>query len=52
VRLHNQEVAAIRGFNPTPGMPAEVFIKTIERTFFQYLMKPIEDSMSRAFRER
>ena len=52
VRLHNQEVAAIRGFNPTPGMPAEVFIKTSERTFFQYLMKPIEDSMSRAFRER
>ena len=52
VRLHNQEVAAIRGFNPTPGMPAEVFIKTTERTFFQYLMKPIEDSMSRAFRER
>jgi HlyD family secretion protein len=52
VRLHNKEVAAIHGFNPTPGMPAEVFIKTSERTFFQYLMKPIEDSMSRAFRER
>jgi HlyD family secretion protein len=52
VRLHNSEVAAIHGFNPTPGMPAEVFIKTSERTFFQYIMKPIEDSMSRAFRER
>lgn len=52
VRLHNREVAAIHGFNPTPGMPAEVFIKTSERTFFQYIMKPIEDSMSRAFRER
>ena len=52
VRLHNSEVAAIHGFSPTPGMPAEVFIKTSERTFFQYIMKPIEDSMSRAFRER
>jgi HlyD family secretion protein len=52
VRLHNAEVARIPGFNPTPGMPAEVFIKTSERTFFQYIMKPIEDSMSRAFRER
>jgi HlyD family secretion protein len=52
VRLNNSEVAAIHGFNPTPGMPAEVFIKTSERTFFQYIMKPIEDSMSRAFRER
>jgi HlyD family secretion protein len=52
VKLHNKEVAEIHGFNPTPGMPAEVFIKTSERTFFQYIMKPIEDSMSRAFRER
>ncbi|MEH6949993.1 HlyD family type I secretion periplasmic adaptor subunit [Nitrobacter sp. NHB1] len=52
VRLHNSEVAAIHGFNPTPGMPAEVFVKTSERTFFQYIMKPIADSMSRAFRER
>lgn len=52
VKLHNAEVARIPGFNPTPGMPAEVFIKTSERTFFQYIMKPIEDSMSRAFRER
>ena len=52
VRLHNSDVAKIQGFNPTPGMPAEVFIKTSERTFFQYIMKPIEDSMSRAFRER
>jgi len=51
-RLNNAEVAAIHGFHPTPGMPAEVFIKTSERTFFQYIMKPIEDSMSRAFRER
>lgn len=52
VKLHNAEAARIPGFNPTPGMPAEVFIKTSERTFFQYIMKPIEDSMSRAFRER
>ncbi|ABA04225.1 type I secretion membrane fusion protein, HlyD [Nitrobacter winogradskyi Nb-255] len=52
VRLNNAEVVAIHGFHPTPGMPAEVFIKTSERTFFQYIMKPIDDSMSRAFRER
>ena len=34
-----------------PGMPAEVYIKTTERTFFEYLMQPIRDSMARAFRE-
>ncbi|WP_282096421.1 HlyD family type I secretion periplasmic adaptor subunit [Epibacterium ulvae] len=39
------------GFVPTPGMPAEVLITTQERTFFQYITKPIVDSMSRAFRE-
>jgi HlyD family secretion protein len=52
VRLNTAEVAAIPGFSPTPGMPAEVYIKTSERTFFQYIVKPIHDSMSRAFRER
>lgn len=40
VRLNIAEVAAIHGFHPTPGMPAEVFVKTTERTFFQYIMKP------------
>jgi multidrug efflux pump subunit AcrA (membrane-fusion protein) len=39
------------GFRPTPGMPADVYIQTGERTFFQYIMKPVLDSFSRAFRE-
>ncbi|MEM6423354.1 MAG: HlyD family type I secretion periplasmic adaptor subunit, partial [Pseudomonadota bacterium] len=42
----------VRGFVPTPGMPAEVLIQTEERTFAQYIAKPITDSMSRAFREQ
>ena len=42
----------IPDFKATPGMPAEVYIQTAERTFFQYLVKPIHDSMARAFRER
>ena len=33
------------------GMPVETFIKTGERTFVEYLMKPISDSFSKAFRE-
>lgn len=52
VKLNNAEAAAVHGFSPTPGMPAEVYIKTSERTFFQYVVKPIHDSMLRAFRER
>lgn len=46
------EMAKVEGFHPTPGMPAEVMIQTAQRTFFSYLVKPITDSMSRAFTER
>jgi HlyD family type I secretion membrane fusion protein len=52
VRLNRTEAMAIADFSPTPGMPVEVYIKTAERTFFQYVVKPIHDSMMRAFRER
>lgn len=34
-----------------PGMPVETYIKTGDRTFFEYLGKPLTDSFSRAFRE-
>jgi HlyD family type I secretion membrane fusion protein len=52
IRLNREESMALPGFSPTPGMPAEVYIKTAERTFFQYIVRPIHDSMMRAFRER
>lgn len=51
IRLEPREAALIEGFQPNPGMPAEVYITTAERTFFEYVMQPIKDSMSRAFRE-
>jgi HlyD family secretion protein len=35
-----------------PGMPAEVHIKTGERTALSYFIKPLADQFSRAFRER
>ena len=52
VKLNREESRNIPDFSPTPGMPAEVYIKTTERTFFQYIVRPIHDSMMRAFRER
>lgn len=51
VEIPNDQLQRVRGFAPTPGMPAEILIQTHERTFFQYLAKPITDSMARAFRE-
>ena len=34
-----------------PGMPVEAFISTGDRTFLEYLVRPVTDSFSRAFRE-
>ena len=51
VRLNDNQPPVVRSFRPKPGMPAEVYIKTTERTFFEYLMQPLKDSMSHAFRE-
>lgn len=35
-----------------PGMPVDTFILTGERTFASYLVRPLLDSMGRAFREK
>lgn len=52
VRLEESDIRTkLVTFQPTPGMPADVFIKTGERTFFDYIMRPVWDSFSRAFRE-
>ena len=51
VTLPIEEIGRVPGFVPTPGMPVEIMVQTAQRTFFDYLAKPISDSMSRAFRE-
>ncbi|MDX8440607.1 HlyD family type I secretion periplasmic adaptor subunit [Mesorhizobium australafricanum] len=35
-----------------PGTPVDTFISTGNRTFFEYLVRPMMDSFARAFRER
>lgn len=52
INIPVSELSKVHGFHPTPGMPAEVMIQTAKRTFFSYIVKPITDSMSRAFTER
>ena len=52
INVSGQEFARVKGFSPHPGMPVEVMIQTHERTFLSYIVKPITDSMSRAFAER
>jgi len=53
VRIYEADAhSKVENFRPTPGMPADLYIKTGQRTFFNYMMRPILDSFSRAFRER
>lgn len=51
VTLDREAARLVDGFVATPGMPAEVYIKTAERSFVEYVMQPVRDSMARAFRE-
>ncbi|MFZ9509573.1 MAG: HlyD family type I secretion periplasmic adaptor subunit [Burkholderiaceae bacterium] len=49
--LQPESLADLNGQPLVPGMPAEVFITTGARTFFQYLLQPLSDSVARSFRE-
>jgi len=40
------------GMQLVPGMPAEVFIRTVARSALSYFAKPLSDALARAFRER
>ena len=52
IRLAEDDLhKCVPGFRPTPGMPADVYIKTGERTFLQYIMRPVMDTFSRSLRE-
>ncbi len=51
LELSPDSIKQLHGLPLVPGMPAEVFITTGSRTFFQLLFKPLTDGMSRSFRE-
>ena len=46
------ELAKMGDSRLIPGMPVEVYVTTSERTALSYLVKPITDQFSKAFRER
>ena len=50
--LNQEKLRSTQGLKLVPGMPAEVQIATADRTAMSYLMKPIEDQVARAFKER
>ncbi|EIZ84290.1 MULTISPECIES: HlyD family type I secretion periplasmic adaptor subunit [Methylobacterium] len=46
-----EELARLKGIKLVPGMPAEIFIHTGERSVLSYLVKPLNDQIMHAFRE-
>ncbi len=53
VRLSEEEMARLPPeLRLIPGMPVEVHINAGSRTFMQYLLQPMIDSFSRAFKEQ
>jgi HlyD family secretion protein len=52
VSLTEEEVAKLGKLKLLPGMPADAFITTGNRTFASYLIKPLTDQMNRSMRER
>jgi HlyD family secretion protein len=51
VAIPAEELRRLGGLRLVAGMQAEVYVQTHDRTPFQYLIKPLEDQIARAFRE-
>ena len=52
VLVGREELTKLGQVQLLPGMPAQVFVQTGERTALSYLLKPLSDQFTQAFRER
>jgi HlyD family secretion protein len=52
IAITEHELAQIGDVKLVPGMPVEVHIETPQRTVLSYLLKPMQDQMTRALREK
>jgi HlyD family secretion protein len=52
IALPAEQVTRLKDIRLVPGMPAEAFIQTHDRTPLQFLLKPLEEQIARTFRER
>ena len=51
IQVTPEGMAELKGLTLVPGMPAEAMIKLGERTFFEYLSRPLVDRVAGAFRD-
>jgi membrane fusion protein, type I secretion system len=52
VAIPEAELKRLENHKLVPGMPAEVHIRTQDRTALSYLLKPLQDQFAKAFKER
>jgi HlyD family secretion protein len=52
VALSEEDLVSTPDLHLVPGMPAEVYIRTQDRTPLNYLIKPLREQIARTFRER
>jgi HlyD family secretion protein len=52
VGVSAEELARLGEVKLVPGMPVEAFVQTVPRTVISYLVKPLQDQVSKAFREK
>ncbi|MEN3379448.1 MAG: rane fusion protein type secretion system [Hyphomicrobiales bacterium] len=47
-----EEIARLEGLKLVPGMPVEAFVQTTVRTVVSFFVRPFQDQIARAFREK
>ena len=52
IRIAPQELERLGAVKLVPGMPVETFVQTSPRTVMSYLVRPLQDQLMRAFREK
>lgn len=52
LKIDDEEMKRLGTLEIVPGMPAEVQIRTTERSALSYFVKPLEDQFAKAFKER
>lgn len=52
IRIEDEEMKRLGALELVPGMPAEIQIRTTERSALSYFVKPLEDQFAKAFKER
>ena len=52
IKVPPDELKRLQGLRLVPGMPVEAFVQTSPRTVMSYLVRPMQDQLMRAFREK